>query len=159
MTPLSSDEPLWDGEDHVVTLSPSTLQTLADCPLRWMLERHGGTDGRDARSTIGSPLHALISEPGKSESQMVTELEKLWDSLPFESRWYAANELARHRAMLATFAQWRAQRRHHLAEFATELDVDGVLAQGDCDPAGARVRGRLDRLERDSAGRLVVVDI
>jgi RecB family exonuclease len=159
MASVSSAEALWDGEDHVVTLSPSPLQTLVDCPLRWMLERHGGTDGRDVRSTIGSLLHALISEPGKSESQMVTELEKLWDSLPFESRWYAANELARHRAMLATFAQWRAQSRHELTEVSTEIDVDGVVAQGDGDTAGARVRGRLDRLERDSAGRLVVVDI
>ena len=43
MTPLSTDEPLWAGDDHVVTLSPSTLQTLTDCPLRWLLERHGGT--------------------------------------------------------------------------------------------------------------------
>ncbi len=159
MASVSSTEALWDGEDHVVTLSPSTLQTLADCPLRWMLERHGGTDGRDVRSTIGSLLHALISEPGKSESQMAIELEKLWDSLPFESRWYAANELDRHRAMLATFAQWRAQSRHELTEVSTETDVDGVVAQGDGDIAGARVRGRLDRLERDGAGRLVVVDI
>ena len=36
MMPLSSDEPLWNGDDHVVTLSPSTLQTLTDCPLRWL---------------------------------------------------------------------------------------------------------------------------
>ena len=70
MTPLSArDEPLWSGDDHVVTLSPSTLQTLTDCPLRWLLERHGGTDGRDVRSTVGSVVHALIAEPGKTESQ------------------------------------------------------------------------------------------
>ena len=27
------------------------------------------------------------------------------------SQWYSDNELARHRAMLSTFAQWRAQTR------------------------------------------------
>jgi superfamily I DNA/RNA helicase/RecB family exonuclease len=153
MTPLSSDKPLWDGDDHVVTLSPSTLQTLTDCPLRWLLERHGGTDGRDVRSAVGSLLHALVAEPGKTESQMLNELEKLWSKLPFDSQWYSDNELARHRAMLSVFAQWRAQTRTELTEAGTEIDVDGTVSPG------VRVRGRLDRLERDSAGRLVVVDI
>ncbi len=89
MTPLSSDEPLWCGDDHTVTLSPSTLQTLTDCPLRWLLERHGGTDGRDVRSALGSLLHALVADPGKTESQMPNELEKVWDKLPFDSHWYS----------------------------------------------------------------------
>ena len=153
MTPLSCDEPLWDGDNYVITLSPSTLQMLTDCPLRWLLERHGGTDGRDVRSAVGSLLHALVAESGKTESQMLNELEKLWSKLPFDSQWYSDNELARHRAMLSTFAQWRAQTRSELTEMGTEIDVDGTISPG------VRVRGRLDRLERDSAGRLVVVDI
>jgi len=159
MTPLSSDEPLWCGDDHTVTLSPSTLQTLTDCPLRWLLERHGGSDGRDVRSAIGSLVHALVADGAKTESQMLNELEKVWEKLPFDSEWYSHNELARHREMLATFAQWRAQSSHELTEVGTEIGVDGVVGQdGDTRP-GVRVRGRLDRLERDNEGRLVVVDI
>ncbi|MGV0850851.1 ATP-dependent helicase [Mycolicibacterium phlei] len=159
MTPLSTDAPLWDG-DHTVTLSPSTLQMLTDCPLRWLLERHGGNDGRDVRSAVGTLVHALVSDPGKTESQMLNELEKVWPKLPFESRWYADNELDRHRAMLATFAQWRAQTRGALTEVGTEIDVDGVIGGGDGDEGPeVRVRGRIDRLERDRDGRLVVVDL
>jgi RecB family exonuclease len=157
MTPLSTDEPLWSGDDHVVTLSPSTLQTLADCPLRWLLERHGGSDARDVRSVIGSLLHALVSESGKTESQMLNELEKLWNELPFDAQWYSDNERQRHRAILSAFLQWRAQTRHQLTEVGTEIDVDGVI--GEDDSPKVRVRGRLDRLERDGAGRLVVVDL
>ncbi|MGH3677085.1 MAG: ATP-dependent helicase [Mycobacterium sp.] len=156
MTPPSTDEPIWSGDDHVVTLSPSTLQTLADCPLRWLLERHGGTDGRDVRSAIGSLVHALVADQTKNEEQMLAELERVWEKLPFDSGWYAANELARHRAMLSAFAKWRAQTRHQLTEVGTEVDVDGLVEWND---AGVRVRGRLDRLERDGAGRLVVVDV
>ncbi|MBS1694311.1 MAG: ATP-dependent helicase [Actinobacteria bacterium] len=159
MTPMSSEEPLWQGDGHVVSLSPSTLQMLADCPLRWLLERHGGTEGRDVRSAVGSVLHALIADPEVTETRMVAELEQLWDLLPFESRWYADNELARHRTMLSTFMQWRAQTRHELTEVGTEVAVEGVLGAPAADTPGVRVRGRLDRLERDGAGRLVVVDI
>lgn len=152
----STNDPLWSGDDHVVRLSPSTLQTLTDCPLRWLLERHGGSDGRDVRSAIGSLVHTLVANPGMSESQMAAELQRVWEKLPFESAWYADNELARHQKMLSTFAQWREQTRGELTEVGTEVDVDGVL---DCDGTAVRVRGRLDRLERDGAGRLTVVDI
>ena len=159
MTPLSSEEPLWSGDGHTVVLSPSTLQMLTDCPLRWLLERHGGADGRDVRSAVGSLVHALVADPGRTEGQMANALEKVWPKLPFDSSWYAVNELGRHRAMLATFAQWHAQTRGELTEVGTEIDVDGVVVDGADGEPDVRVRGRVDRLERDSDGRLVVVDL
>ena len=159
MTPLSTDEPMWRGDDHIVTLSPSTLQMLTDCPLRWLLERHGGSDARDVRSAIGTLLHALVAAPGETEGQMLDELEKVWEKLPFDADWHSDNELARHRTMLSTFAQWRAQSRHQLTEVGIEIDVTGEVGGQDGDGPGVRVRGRLDRLERDSEGRLVVVDV
>ncbi|BBZ06798.1 DNA helicase [Mycolicibacterium doricum] len=159
MTAPSTDEPLWSDDQQMVTLSPSTLQTLTDCPLRWLLERHGGRDGRDVRSAVGSLLHALVSESGKTESQLRSDLERVWDHLPYEAQWHAANELTRHRAMLSAFEQWRAQTRRELIEVGTEVDVDGVVCDVDGSGPAVRVRGRLDRLERDSAGRLVAVDI
>lgn len=158
MTPLSDEQPLWDEDGHTVTLSPSTLQMLTDCPLRWLLERHGGSSGRDVRSAVGTLVHALVADPDKTETQMINDLEKIWPRLPFDSQWYADNELDRHRAMLATFAQWRAQTRGQLTEVGTEIAVDGVVAGGDGAPE-VRVRGRIDRLERDADGRLVVVDL
>lgn len=154
----STGEPLWSGEDHVVTMSPSTLQTLVDCPLRWMLERHGGRDGRDVRSALGSLVHALVADPTASEDQMVAELERVWAELPFDAEWHSMNELERHRAMVATFAQWRAQTRHQFSEAGSEIAVDGVISPSEQGP-GVRVRGRVDRLERDAEGRLVVVDL
>ncbi|ALI25793.1 ATP-dependent DNA helicase [Mycolicibacterium fortuitum] len=158
-TTLSTEEPLWSDPDHVVKLSPSTLQMLTDCPLRWLLERHGGSDGRDVRSTVGSLLHALVSDSGKTESQLVNDLEKVWEDLPFEAKWYSDNELSRHREMLETFTRWRAGTRAQLTEVATEIDVEGVIVEAGPDGPGVRVRGRLDRLERDQADRLVVVDL
>ena len=156
---VSTDEPLWSGDEHTVTLSPSTLQTLTDCPLRWLAERHGGTGVRQLNSTLGSVVHALVAEPSMSQAQLIAELDTVWAALPFDSPWYAANELDRHRAMLATFVAWRAASRHELTEIGTEVTLDGVLAAPGDGLPGVRVRGRIDRLERDAQGRLVIVDI
>lgn len=161
VTRPSTEEPLWEDPDHVVTMSPSTLQTLVDCPLRWLLERNGGRDARDARSALGTLIHALAADPGASEEKMVAELERVWAAVPFDADWHSANELERHREMVSTFARWRAETRGELTEAGSEVDVDGVLPAvgGESDAPAVRVRGRLDRLEYDAEGRLVVVDL
>lgn len=159
MTEVSTLEPLWSGAQHIVTLSPSTLQTLTDCPLRWLAERHGGSDPRELRSTLGSVVHALIADPAKSGEQMPAQLENIWATIPFDSPWFAANELRRHRAMIEAFLAWRSATRHELIEVGTEVEVDGEVAAPDADGPGVRVRGRVDRLERDAEGRLVIVDV
>ena len=153
LIPVSTGDAL-RGEDDLVTLTPSTLQTLNDCPLRWLAERHGGTNPRELRSVVGSVLHALIAEPGKSEAQLLAELDRLWKHLPFDAQWHSDNELARHRAMIRAFVEWRAQTRSELTEVGVEVDIEGVLGDGDI-----RLRGRVDRLELDAAGRVVIVDI
>ncbi|GFG68683.1 ATP-dependent helicase [Mycolicibacter senuensis] len=151
--PVSTEEPLWHAVGgQPVTLSPSALQSLLDCPLRWLAERHGGTDGRDLRSTLGSLMHALVAESAVSREDLLAELDRAWRQLPFESRWHSANERHRHRAMIETFLAWRAQTRGELTEVGTEIAFDGVID-------GVRLRGRIDRIERDAAGRLVVVDV
>ena len=149
----STSEPLWSGDDHVVTLSPSTLQTLTDCRLRWLAEAHGGSGPRGLSSTLGSVMHALMADSAKSEGRLAAELEQLWAAVPFDSSWHAANELDRHRAMLAAFTAWLASTRHELTEVGTEIGLTGEVAPG------VAVRGRIDRLERDAQGRLVIVDI
>lgn len=156
LTPVSTGEPLRVGDD-VVTLTPSTLQTLTDCPLRWLAERHGGTNPRDLRSTIGSVVHALIAEPQRTESELLAELERAWQHLPFAAQWHSDNELARHRAMLGAFIEWRSRSRGALTEVGVEVEIDGTLDVGD--GKQVRLRGRVDRLERDAAGRLVIVDV
>ncbi|OBJ85847.1 ATP-dependent DNA helicase [Mycobacterium sp. 1245852.3] len=156
LTPVSTSEPL-RGSGDVVTLTPSTMQTLNDCPLRWLAERHGGSNPRDVRSAIGSVVHALIAQPHKSESELLAELDRAWGHLPFGAQWHSANELARHRAMLEAFIEWRAQTRGALTEVGVEVEIDGTVAtEGGGE---VRLRGRVDRLERDAAGRLVIVDI
>ncbi len=155
----STTEPLWNDDGDPVTLTPSTLATLTDCPLRWLAERHGGTGPRDLRSTLGSVVHALVADSTRSEAAMIAELERIWAALPFESPWYATNELERHRSMLSAFVAWRAASRGELTEIGTEIVLDGTVAEAADGLPAVRVRGRIDRLERDAQGRLVIVDL
>lgn len=158
-TAVSTADPLWSGLDHTVAVSPSSLQNLQDCPLRWLLERHGGRTPGDERATAGSLIHALIAQRGATFEQLAAQLDAVWPQLPFGAEWFSRNELDRHRAMLATFLTWREDIRRTLTEAGAEVAVDGVLpADGAAGPA-VRVTGRIDRLERDAEGRLVVVDV
>ena len=159
MTPISTAEPLWSDDDHVVTLTPSSLQTLTDCPLRWLAERHGGAKPPDLRSATGSVLHALIADPTRSESELLAELGRAWKQLPFDSEWFSDNELARYRAMIQTFVGWRAQTRRDLTEVGVEVETEGVVDIPCASGPKVRLRGRADRVERDAAGRLVVIDV
>ena len=61
--------------------------------------------------------------------------------------------------MIQAFVEWRAQTRRELTEVGVEVDVDGVLGVQREDGGEVRLRGRVDRLERDAAGRLVIVDV
>jgi len=61
--------------------------------------------------------------------------------------------------MVTTFTRWRDETRRELTEVGTEVDVDGVLGPAAPAEPGVRVRGRIDRLERDAEGRLVIVDV
>lgn len=156
---VSTIEPLWSGDDHAVTLTPSSLQTLTDCPLRWLVERHGGTGTRELRSTVGSVLHALIAERDRSESELLAELNRAWEHLPFDAQWYSVNELARHRAMIQTFVAWRTQTRRELTEVGVEVELEGIVDTGRGAGPNVLLRGRADRVERDAAGRLAIVDV
>ena len=158
LIPVSTSEALRCATEPV-TLTPSSLQTLNDCPLRWLAERHGGANARDLRSAIGSMVHALVADQQASEAELLAGLERAWKHLPFEAQWHSHNELARHRAMIEAYVEWRRQTRSELTEVGVEIEIDGVLAPPGDDGGEIRVRGRVDRLERDAAGRLVIVDI
>lgn len=154
---VSSEHALWQAEDGPVRLSPSNVETLMACPLRWLLERHGGTDLTDPRRALGTLVHELVGVHAADPDAMCRELDKAWESMPFESRWYARNELRRHRELLEAFTTWRVATRGELTEVGREIGVDGVLTHAEYPQV--RLVGRIDRLERDAEGRPVVVDI
>ncbi|MCU1666713.1 MAG: UvrD/REP helicase [Pseudonocardia sp.] len=172
LPPVSSDAPLrTPGE--IVPVSPSDVEKIVRCPLRWVLERHGGGEVGALAAVTGSLVHALVqaSAAGADGAELEGALRSAWSRLDAGAPWFGRRELSRVRGMLAAFDGWvRSSRAEGLRLVAVEQPVQLDLAggePGDGTAAGRaagggpwlRLRGRVDRLEVDSAGRPVVVDV
>ncbi|WP_378743188.1 ATP-dependent helicase [Nocardia brasiliensis] len=158
---LSSQRSLWDEDESEIGLSPSTVELLRTCPLRWALERHGGTDGDNPHAVKGNLVHTLVQAlAGKvPEAQVRAALDKAWQSVDPGSGWHSRQELRRTEAMLETFMAWVRNTRGELTQAGVEVPVDCVLPPRTEDERPVRIRGRVDRLERDAQGRFVIVDV
>lgn len=156
----STDQPL-AAPDEQLTLSPSTVDLLDRCPLRWLLERHGGTDPAQLAAVTGSLVHGLAQRAaaGASADELREELDSAWRRLDVGAPWFAKSERERVERMLAAFLAWLQLSRNQLTELAVESDIVVELPQTSDDVQRVRLRGRVDRLEKDGSGRQVIVDI
>ncbi|MGW6378210.1 ATP-dependent helicase [Rhodococcus sp. NPDC055112] len=158
---MSTDAPLWEPDDGPVPLSPSTIEQLSTCPLRWALERNGGTDGENTHAVTGTLVHTLVQAvAGKLPPDQVRRaLATAWDAVDLGSQWYSRREMDRTGQMLDSFSEWLRLSRGELTEVGVEVAVDGVLEPREEGGPEIRLRGRIDRLERDAEGRPVIVDV
>jgi RecB family exonuclease len=155
---LSDPGPVVEPAEPVV-VSPSRIEAFLRCELRALLEQLGARDADPSAASLGTLIHdvaalgAAASDNGVPDLAVVERLlDERWHTLPFEAAWFASNEKARARSMLAKLVRWLVATR-------SELTLEGVEQDFDVPAGEARLRGRVDRLERDRAGRLVVVDL
>jgi RecB family exonuclease len=164
IVPVSTDAPL-RAPGEIVPVSPSDVERILRCPLRWMLERHGGGETGALSAVTGTLVHALVQAgaAGADGAELERALHTAWQRLDVGAPWFGRHELARVRAMLAAFDGWvRASRADGLRLVAVEhpVQLDLPVADADAGPRTVlRLRGRVDRLEVDAAGRPVVVDV
>ncbi|GAB4588389.1 hypothetical protein Ntsu_62210 [Nocardia sp. IFM 10818] len=162
---LSSTDPLFDSEDGTINLSPSTVEQLKTCPLRWALERHGGGDGENPHALKGNLVHTLVQAlAGQvSEDQVKHALAKAWKkvdpSAQHGENWHSRAELRRTESMVDTFLAWLRNTRDELTALGVEVPIDCVLPARKPGELPVRISGRMDRLERDALGRFVIVDV
>ncbi|MFC5062015.1 ATP-dependent helicase [Actinomycetospora atypica] len=151
---VSSTEPLRPS-GSAVTVSPSAVETILTCPLRWALQAHGGDDSDSLASVTGSLVHALVQRAaeGAGERELDEALDVAWASVDAGAPWFSRRELANCRSMLRSFLSWRDASRKELTEVAVEESVTARLEQD------VAIRGRVDRLEVDDSGRPVIVDV
>ncbi|MGH3797997.1 MAG: ATP-dependent helicase [Pseudonocardiaceae bacterium] len=149
------------GEGEPATVSPSVVELVSSCPLRWMLTRHGGEDVRALPAVTGSLVHGLVqaAAAGATDQQLEDALADAWAGVDAGAPWYSRTEQARVRKMVEVFRQWWRDSRGELTEVACEHDVEVELLPATEASAGVALRGRVDRLERDRDGRPVIVDV
>ncbi|QUH00329.1 ATP-dependent helicase [Saccharopolyspora erythraea] len=159
LPPSSCESPLVEG-DEPVRVSPSTVDTLSKCPLRWMAERHGGQDAAELASVTGTLVHALVqaAADGATEEQLHRALDEAWESVDAGAPWFSRKERARVERMIESFQAWLVASRAELTQVGVEKDLDLTIEGRDGGP-WLRLRGRVDRLEADGEGRPVVVDV
>jgi len=149
--PLSTDAPLVaDGE--LLKISPSSLETLRKCSLKWVLESHGGRDGDSNAQLLGSAFHELASRVinGATVNELTSELKTLWTKLELGEGWSESKERDRAVDMLVKFTNWHQQRPTQL--LAVEENFSFTLGR-------AIIKGSVDRLELAVDGSLIIVDL
>lgn len=109
---------------------------------------------RISRGEVALPTAG--ADPGAAVEILMVEVDRVWNQLPFRTPWSAAREREEVVGALRRFIAWhtRAEARTVLAteqEFSVEMRLP--------DGAEIRLRGFADRLELDSEGALVVIDL
>jgi superfamily I DNA/RNA helicase/RecB family exonuclease len=153
LPPLSDDRPLQD-EDEPVTVTPSTVDSVQRCSLRWLLERHGGGARPTPEQGVGNLVHAAAMLATGAQVDRATLIEYVagrFDEIELSARWLAGRERNRAEQMVDKLVAWLADNPRRLAAIEAEFMVklDQVT----------RIKGRVDRLEIDDEGRLVVIDL
>lgn len=154
LTQLSTEKPVAPG-GVTVSVSPSQVEGVRRCPLRWLLERAAGGGGTAGPAqVVGGVVHALaslVTDPAAAdEVELLRRLDEVWPEVDLGGPWFTRAQRGVAVGELRKFLRWHAANMRQLVAVEEEFEVS----------AGPVVlRGRVDRLERDADGRGVVVDL
>ncbi|GLY01026.1 ATP-dependent DNA helicase [Actinoplanes sp. NBRC 101535] len=156
LRPLSDDRPLVD-EGQPVKVTPSNMESALRCSLRWLLERHGGAAPAGPAQGIGNLVHAaaMLAEDANADREKLVEyVSARFDSIELAARWLAGPEQERAQGMVDKLLRWLAVNPRRLLAIEHEFTV-----RLEDEQRPIQLTGRVDRLEIDEEGRLVVIDL
>lgn len=140
-TPISSSAPL-RGPQEMVPVSPSKVEAVSECSLRWVLEAAGGTAAEGAAQTLGNLVHAIAqTHPSGTRAQLRAELDRRLPELGLRPGWTRTATERRAAAMVDRLADYLGASRPVAVEREFRLDV-----------GRARLRGTIDRVEAAGEG-------
>ncbi|WP_286218303.1 RecB family exonuclease [Paraoerskovia sediminicola] len=136
------------GSDPV-RVSPSKLEAVDRCALRWVLEA-GGATAPDAQSqSLGTLVHSIAQTfPAGTHHELAAELDRRWPELGLRPGWPATSLRRRADAMIGRLAEYLKDSGEAVA----------VEAPFQVRLGGALLAGVVDRLERTDDG-LRVADL
>ena len=149
LAPLSDERSVRDDDD-AVPVSPSRLETFRRCELRWFLESCGGSSSAAMSQGVGNAVHkvAELAPPGADVEALTEVLHQQLAGVDLGSGWVRRQQTERAREMVGRLARWLVDRE---APVAVEQNFEVQVGR-------ARLRGQVDRVERDDEGRARVVD-
>ena len=86
-----------------IRLSPSDVEIVTDCPLRWFLQRHGGSAGSSGAQTLGTLIHELAEKAETEQlrgAELLAEFERRLPELGYPETYFGGLEQARARNMV-----------------------------------------------------------
>jgi superfamily I DNA/RNA helicase len=170
LLPLSTDAAIVAPGEPVV-VSPSKVEEVLKSPLNWFIRAAGGEATTDFARSLGTLIHGIAQDiPNGAGHEYLAELEKRWPSLGLPESWETDVDFGRAQEMLGKLAQYVIEARQQgrtLLGVEENFTIDlGELPDNDHPESGhresghvVRLRGQVDRLEADSDGNLIVVDI
>ncbi|WP_082918946.1 UrvD/REP family ATP-dependent DNA helicase [Cellulosimicrobium sp. I38E] len=146
---VSSAAPL-RGAEEIVTVSPSKVETVSTCPLRWSLEAAGGTAPDATHQSLGTLVHSIAeTHPSGTLAELRAELDRRWAELALPEGWPTRQLRRRAERMIEKLAAYVAQAGEPLL---VEPTFDVTVGR-------ARLRGTIDRVEDAGEGKVRVVDL
>ena len=161
LLPLSSTGPVLPP-DAPIPVSPSKVDAVTKSPLSWFVSAVGGEQATDFARSLGTLVHAIAQEmPDATGTEYTQELRRRWPSLGMKDSWEGKMDLKRAEAMVGKLAEYVIEmRRGGRNLVAVEKDFEAsipVEVRGAV--RTALLRGQIDRLEQDAAGRAYIVDL
>ncbi|WP_062213124.1 UrvD/REP family ATP-dependent DNA helicase [Demequina oxidasica] len=145
----STDLPFWD-DDAVVRVSPSRVDAVERCALKWALESAGGSKESTQAQDLGTLIHEIAAAlPSGTETELFAEFERRWPDVGGLETWAQRVDYQRARAMIKKLAAYIVGSVPH--ELFVEKDFAVTLGR-------ARLAGQADRVEI-SDGKARIVDL
>ena len=139
---VSSSAPL-RAPDELVPVSPSKVEQVHRCALRWALESAGGTSADGLSQSVGTLVHDIARElPAAGHAELAAELDRRWDELGMPAGWPTVQTRRRADGMV-----------RRLADYYKEVPGDVVVEESfELQVGRAVLRGAVDRLEVTEGG-------
>ena len=159
MRGASTREPLQNPR-RPVQLSPSRIESTLRCPLRSVLDRlidDADTPIHMVRGTLAHGFAEAIARGADSDAASALVYEAYAGLLDVPA-WQRETALREWDTLIDNLERWLENTRGQFEQVGVEMDMRvsvGTTESG----APLRIKGRMDRLERNNDGELVVVDV
>lgn len=142
---------------RAVRVSPSDVESIGTCPLRWFLQRQGGDAGATGAQSLGIVIHAIgeqAQREGLRGEEVMALLEERLPELSYPDTWLGSLAVQRARDLterLASYLDGVPGRVDVEKRIDVELDLLVPEAPG-ADVVRVHLGGRIDRIEHVGEG-------